>query len=535
MKGSTKGFLAIILHAHLPYVRHPDTNDFLEGIWLNETITETYIPLLDVLNGLVADGIKFRITVSLSPPLMTMLSDPLLQQRYIDHISRQIELSEKEVQRTSWDSQIHPLAIMYRERFYHAREVFESRYGRNLLNGFAHLQKSGAVELITSAATHGFLPLMELVEESVSAQIAVGVNSYRSHFSSEPAGFWLPECGFSPGVDQVLAQHGIKYTITDTHGVLHASPRPRYGVYAPIYCRSGVAVFGRDVESSKQVWSADEGYPGDFDYRDFYRDIGFDLDLEYVRPYIHRGTRVHTGIKYHRVTGRTDDKAVYNRQAALNKAMIHAGNFMFNRERQIEFLASILGRKPIVVAPYDAELFGHWWFEGPEWLDILIRKSVSEQNTYSLVTPSDYLRVYERNQVATPSMSSWGYKGYCEVWLNETNDWIYRHLHRASRQMVELARRYGKADGLLRRALNQAARELLLAQSSDWAFIMKTGTMVDYAVRRTRNHLGRFSELYSQITQNRVDPEYVAHLEWKDAIFENMDYSVYSPQGVSAG
>ena len=240
-------------------MRHPDTTDFLENIWLNETITETYIPLLDVLNGLVADGIEFRITVSLSPPLMAMLSDPLLQQRYIDYISRQIELSEKEVQRTGWDSQIHPLAVMYRERFYHAREVFENRCSRNLLNGFAHLQRSGAVELITSAATHGFLPLMDLVEESVSAQIAVGIDSYRSHFGTEPAGFWLPECGFYPGVDRILARHGIKYTITDTHGVLHASPRPKYGVYAPIYCRAGVAVFGRDVESSKQVWSEDEG------------------------------------------------------------------------------------------------------------------------------------------------------------------------------------------------------------------------------------------------------------------------------------
>lgn len=533
MSKSPKGFVAIVLHAHLPYVKHPDTSDFLEGNWLNEAITETYIPLLDVFNGLVEDGVEFRITMSLSPPLMEMLSDPLLQQRYVDYISRLIDLCEKEVQRTAPDRQVHPLALMYRDKAYHAREVFEHRYNRNLLNGFKRLQDSGAVELITSAATHGFLPLMDGIAQSVEAQIAVGVNHFKSHFGSSPSGFWLPECGFYPGVDSALSRYGIRYTFTDTHGVLFASPRPKYGVYAPVYCESGMAVFGRDPESSKQVWSADEGYPGDFDYRDFYRDIGFDLDYDYISPYLHNGIRGQTGIKYHRITGRTDEKAVYNREAALTKATLHSGNFMFNRERQIEFLASLLDRQPIVVAPYDAELFGHWWFEGPEWLDSLIRKSAYEQSVYRLVTPSDYLATYSHSQVSTPTMSSWGFKGYCEVWLNEANDWIYRHLHRASRQMIELACRYPKAEGLLRRALNQAARELLLAQSSDWAFIMKTGTMVDYAVRRTRNHVGRFAELFDQITQNRIDPDYLSHLEWKDSIFPEIDYSVYASGMVS--
>lgn len=533
MKKSPKGYVAIVLHAHLPYVKHPDTDGFLEGNWLNEAITETYIPLLDVFNGLVEDGVEFRITVSLSPPLMEMLTDPLLQQRYVDYVNRLIDLCEKEVKRTVLNPELHSLALMYRERAYHVREVFENKYNRNLLSGFRRLHDVGAVELITSAATHGFLPLMDEVAQSVEAQISVGVSHFRRHFGFSPFGFWLPECGFYPGVDSALARHGIRYTFADTHGVLFASPRPKYGVYAPIYCQSGVAVFGRDPESSKQVWSADEGYPGDFDYRDFYRDIGFDLDYDYICPYLRNGIRGHTGIKYHRITGKTDEKAIYNRQAALNKAALHAGNFMFNRERQLEFLASLLDRQPIVVAPYDAELFGHWWFEGPEWLDFLIRKSAYEQDIYRLVTPSDYLTSYSHNQVSTPTMSSWGFKGYCEVWLNETNDWIYRHLHRASRQMVELANRYPKAEGILRRALNQAARELLLAQSSDWAFIMKTGTMVDYAIRRTKNHVGRFAELFDQITQDRIDPDYLSHLEWKDNIFPEIDYSIYASHMVS--
>jgi 1,4-alpha-glucan branching enzyme len=201
---------------------------------------------------------------------------------------------------------------------------------------------------------------------------------------------------------------------------------------------------------------------------------------------------------------------------------------MFNRERQIEYLASVMDRKPIVVAPYDAELFGHWWFEGPEWLDYLIRKVTYDQNIFKLITPGDYLDIYKRNQVSTPSLSSWGYKGYNEVWLEGSNDWIYPHLHKAAERMVELAKAYPSTDGLRRRALNQAARELLLAQSSDWAFIMKTGTVVPYAVRRTKEHLWRFTKLYEDIRRDSIDEGWLSEMEYRNNIFPEIDYSVYA-------
>ena len=184
-----------------------------------------------------------------------------------------------------------------------------------------------------------------------------------------------------------MKEEGIRYFMVDTHGILHGTPRPKYGVFAPVYCKSGVAAFGRDMESSKAVWSAVEGYPGDYNYREFYRDIGFDLDYDYIRPYIHvDGTRINTGIKYHRITGSVDlaFKQPYVRQWAMDKAAEHAGNFMFNREKQIEHLYGYLGKKPIIVSPYDAELFGHWWYEGPEWLNFLMRKIHYDQKTIKL-------------------------------------------------------------------------------------------------------------------------------------------------------
>ena len=236
-------------------------------------------------------------------------------------------------------------------------------------------------------------------------------------------------------------------------------------------------------------------------------------------------------MKYFRISGRAVDLAnnsAYVRDWAIKKAASHAGNFVFNRDRQIEYLNDYLGRPPILVSPYDAELFGHWWFEGPEWLDYVIRKTYHDQDIYKLTTPGEYLDKYPRNQVVTPSYSSWGWKGYAEVWLEGSNDWTYRHLHKSADRMIDLAKNFPQADGVLKRALNQAAREVLLAQCSDWPFIMKTGTTVPYANKRFRDHIARFTRLYEEIRGNRINESYLSDVEYKDNIFPEVDYRVYS-------
>lgn len=522
-----KGYLCLILHGHLPYVRHPEHEDFLEEDWFYEAVTETYIPLVETFERLLNDKVDFRITLSLTPTLISMLIDPLLQARYLKHINRLIELAHKEVERTRWQSEFQSLAIMYLNNFCKARDTFQ-RYNRNLITAFKNLQDSGKIEIITCAATHGYFPLMEVCRESVRAQIKVAVTHYESVFGKRPNGIWLPECGYQPGQDEIFKEAGLRYFFTDAHGVLHGSPRPKYGVFAPVYCRgTGVACFGRDLESSKQVWSSIEGYPGDYYYREFYRDIGFDLEYEYIRPYIHSdGIRINTGIKYYRITG-SEEKLSYIPHKAKDKAAEHAGNFIFNREKQIEYLYDFMQKKPIVVSPYDAELFGHWWYEGVMWLEILVRKINFNQKTIRLITPLEYLTENPRNQVLTPSLSSWGWKGYSEMWLQGANDWIYRYLHTASERMIELARVFPHADGLLRRALNQALRELLLAQSSDWAFIMGTGTHTTYAIKRTKDHLLRFTRLYEDIKSNLIDENWLSDIEYKDNIFPGIDYRVH--------
>lgn len=530
-----KGYLAIVLHAHLPYVRHPEYEYFLEENWYYEALTETYLPLLDAFDRLVADGVPFRLTVGLTPSLLAMFTDPFLSDRYLQHLANLQELADREEERTRQQPEFHVLAEMYRNWLARARYLFDTVYGRNLVEAFARLERQGRIEIIASAATHGYLPLLDYNPPAVRAQITVGVDEHRRLFGRPPRGFWLPECGFMPGHDVYLADCGIRYFITDAHGLYFASPRPRYANFAPIFTRNGVAAFGRDLESSKQVWSATEGYPGDWEYRDFYRDIGFDLDLDYLRPYLTPdGQRIPTGFKYYRITGKTADKQPYDPQRAREKAAVHAGNFMFNREKQVEHLAGVMDRKPVIVAPYDAELFGHWWFEGPQWLEFLLRKLAYDQETVKTVTLSDYLAEYPRNQVSTPAQSSWGWKGYHEVWLNGSNDWVYRHIHKASERLTALLERFPCPDGFAARALKQAARELLLAQSSDWPFIMKTGTMVPYAVRRLKDHLGRFTRLYEDLLGSRLDEGWLSELESRDNLFPDLDLNAFRPRPAGA-
>lgn len=526
---SRPGFLAIVLHTHLPFVRHPEHPEFLEERWLFEAITETYLPLLERFQRLANDRVPFCITMSFTPPLLAMLSDELLQARYLQHLDKLIELTQKEIERTRWMPPFHRLALFYHHRFTAARQLYLEGCQKDLIRPFRELSDGGFLELIASGATHGYLPLMDYCPQAVRAQIQVGVQAFERAFGKRPVGFWLPECGYHPGHDALLKAAGIRYFMTDAHGVLFGSPRPKFGVYAPAICPSGVAAFGRDLESSKSVWSSEEGYPGDADYREFYRDIGYDLEYDYVRPYLNGdGARLNTGVKYYRITSKTAEKLPYDPDRALERAAAHAGNFIFNRGKQIEYLRSIAKRSPIVISPYDAELFGHWWFEGPDWLEFVIRKAHFDQDGFELMAPSRYFEHYQTNQVLQPSLSSWGHGGYNDVWLQGTNDWIYRHLHKMAERMTDTANAHPQADLLRRRALNQMARELLLAQSSDWAFILKTQTHTAYAYRRIQHHLARFNALYESVQQGQVDEQVLADLESKDNLFPSLDYRVYA-------
>jgi 1,4-alpha-glucan branching enzyme len=518
--------LALILHAHLPFVRHPEHEHFLEEDWLFEAITETYIPLLQMMQRLVGDSVPFKITMSFTPTLCAMLQDQLLGERYVRHLDLLIDLAAREEKRNEKEPQVAALSRFYCELFTKTRSFFVDEWKCDLLEAFTQLRNTGALEIIGCAATHGLLPVIQQQShEAARAQILIGIDAFTDVFKAAPSGFWLPECAYAPALDSILQETNVRWFVLDAHGLLLGNPQPQRAIYAPCYTPAGPAAFARDRDSSRQVWSAEEGYPGHPAYREFYRDVGFDLPLEHLGP-IARGVRKFSGLKYHRITGRKKNKELYDRAAARRAAESHAADFVQQRRAQVGKLAGS-GFDPIIVTPFDAELFGHWWFEGPDFLEMVIR-DIAATNDFRLTTPSEYLAANPTQQTIQPAESSWGENGYFEVWIDKSNSWIYPHLEVAAQRMHELAKKHiNDSRPQIDRVLKQMARELLLAQSSDWAFLIRTATAREYATKRTHDHLARFNALYAQLSGGDIDEKFLADCEWRDNLFPNLNWRHY--------
>jgi 1,4-alpha-glucan branching enzyme len=519
------GYFSLILHAHLPFVRHPEYPEFLEEDWLYEAITEVYLPLIFIFQNLYESGMTPRLAINVSPPLCEMLGDRLLEERYTRHLENLLELAKKEVGRTqSEEPEFYDVAVMYAENLGASLDLWNNKYNRNLINAFRSLQDEGVLEIITCGATHGFLPLIS-TSEARRAQVEIAVNNYKKHFGRAPRGIWLPECAYEPGLENLLKSAGIEYFIGDSHAILYGEPRPRYGVHAPVLCPDGTAVFARDVETSQQVWSAEVGYPGNAVYREFYRDIGWDLPLEYLKPHLHSdGNRRHLGLKYHRITGRgttQNQKQPYLPAQARAQAARDAAHFVGERIKQAYHLRDTHdSHAPLVVSPYDAELYG-------QFLDFLFRELHYRRDVVRAVSPGDYLDAKIPIQKQKPSASSWGENGYYKVWLNEGNSWMYPYQHDAERKMTELADRFKNPNEAETRVLNQLARELLLAQSSDWAFQIYQGTTVQYSSNRFKAHIHRFNLLAEMLESSQINEPLLAEIERRDNIFAEIDFRVY--------
>lgn len=520
----------LILHSHLPLVRHPEHETFLEERWLFEAISETYLPLLRMMRRLDAEGIRFPMAMCFSPTLAFMLQDPFLIERYTRFLDRNVELAERELNRTTGDGRTHELARMYHERYTLDREELSTLYHGNILRGFERMARRGMIELMATAATHAFLPNYRNYPEIITSQVELGVESHTRHFGLAPRGFWLPECGYFEGLDRIIADAGLDYFVSAAHGVLFGDPSPRTGTYAPVRTPGGIVAFPRDVYTATWVWSSDKGYPADPVYRDFYRDIGYDLPLDYVGPYIHDDQlRIDTGFKYHAITGPTDDKEYYDIERGRQRAREHARDFFTRQREHSERLSEVLKVEPVITSPFDTELFGHWWFEGPLWLEELFRVAHEEQPTFDssafgMTTPGEYLQEHGPAETVEPVFSSWGSGGYAQVWMDGSNDWVYRHVHQAIERMAELVLRFPDESGLKERALNQAAREVLLAMASDWPFIMNARTVVTYAERRVKEHLYNFTRIYEALSQRNMGTEWLTWLEKKHPVFPNLDY-----------
>ena len=388
---SNKNRINLILHAHLPYVRHLEYPRFLEEDWLFESLNESYIPLLSLMDRLDEEGIDFKVTFCFSPTLLTMLTDEALNERFASYMKLHMELGRKEEQRLKGEKDTLRLASMYLKKLEMNWKFYEDN-GNSIIPVLKRLNKNGRIELMTTAATHAYLPLYMEYPTAIEAQVSLGISTFHDVFGYHPDGFWLPECGYYPGLDEVLKKYGIKYCQLPSHSVISSRDKSLGGGYRPVELPSGVNGFVRDWSITSLIWNSTSGYPCDFDYREFYRDIGYDLPLDYIRPYIHEpDVRVFTGFKYFKITGRTDEKALYDPDKARSKVALHVDNYLYHIARKGIMLSSFSIGNPLFNLCYDAELFGHRWYEGIEFLEQLLRKC-ADSDDVKLTTPSECLR-----------------------------------------------------------------------------------------------------------------------------------------------
>ncbi len=529
---SSRGSLMFLLHAHLPYVNHPQDSSFLEENWFFEAVVETYVPIISALERLAAEGIRPGVAISISPTLGAMLENEALEAKLQLYVESRLELLEKELERAQNEPTLLKTVSLYQKLYLEAAELLH-KYSGDLITPLKALQHAGQIEIITTAATHAVLPLLAR-PEAVRAQLAVAAEDYADRFNCKASGFWLPECGYEPRLNSYLKLSGFNYTFTESHSVEFASTLAPNGVYSPYRTSNGVGLFARDAASSREVWSAQFGYPGDPAYREFYRDFGYDGNYDYIRPYLGTdGVRRPLGLKYYRITGSGADlsaKQYYDPDAAMARVEAHASDFLARRMKQTDDFYAARGTRPLIVSCYDAELFGHWWFEGPAFLETVIRKIRVERLPLQFVTPSEYLNSCQEPAELTPGISSWGENGYFDPWVNETNDFIYPAVYAATDKMIETANRFRNQDlsSLSARALNQAARETLLAQSSDWAFLLYIGSHSAYAKGRLEDHAANAVKLLGEVIEKRVDEQALAALEQKNSVFPRLDFRVFA-------
>jgi 1,4-alpha-glucan branching enzyme len=563
------GSFVMVLHSHIPYCRNAGRWPHGEE-WLHEAATETYLPLLMAMCELKKEKIPFKFTLSLTPVLMEQLADPVILKHLENYLEDKIARAEADIIRFQNANEGHLgyLAQFYFNRFQSIYNAFSRKLGKNIINNIKQFQDEGYIEVATCAATHAYLPLLER-NSSIYGQLKVGIDTYKRHFGITPKTCWLPECGYrpsfyrkdkgktyiKPGLEKFLHQLGITCFISETHTIEGGEPVGKateqvigpYGMipkrylvplseyteptdrttFNPYWVQTPeVAVIGRNNRTGMQVWSADWGYPGDFNYREFHKKDGI------------------SGLQYWKVTGTKVDlakKEYYDPYWAEQRILEHSSHFAGLVDELLINYHENSAKHGIIAAAYDTELFGHWWFEGVDWIKHVLKNLHSKQ-FIEMNTVNEYITRYPPEGILALKESSWGIGGGHFTWDNVDNDWIWPVIHSAEIKMEELVTRYSNASGPMRDILNQAARELLLLQSSDWPFLITTGQAREYATGRFgyfasgdnyKGHAGKFNKLAEIADSGIIDDAAQAlcqSFQDEDAVFPDIDYRVFKEQ-----
>lgn len=556
------GSFVLILHTHLPYVlnhgKWPHGSD-----WLTEAAAECYIPLLNECHALIADGITPSITFSMTPVLVEQLADPSFSGMFIEYLDERRESALRDQQELRQDPHLTWLAGWWADWYAARRDDFTVRYGSDIIGAFRELYAAKKIGLQTAGATHGYFPLLGR-DESVNAQLAAAVASHQRHFGDHPRGVWMPECAYrgcydwtspvannlSPrgtrkGVEQLLAAHGLDYTVVDSHLTLGGQAR---GIWGPRFeavramadqgqrflplddsrsvhdlyriCSTGhpdagtAAIFTRDTDTTMRVWSGTYGYPGEGNY------------LEFHKKYHNSG---------HRYWAVTDSKAdlglkrTYHPEWVVDKIAGHAKHFATIVEQEMWKFHASTGRHGTLAAPFDTELFGHWWFEGPAFIGQLLRE-IDRSPIVHARTAADELDVKDPGMIVQIPEGSWGDGGDHRVWMNDKVSWMWPRIYEIEERFLRLLATRGQDDAREERVLKQMAREQMLLQASDWQFLITTESAVDYATKRFSEHYRNASFLGDLVDRLRSrtavplsDHEELSRLESLNRVFPDLD------------
>ena len=517
--------ISLVLHGHAPFIRHPEQSSVSQESWFFESLSETYIPLLEVFERLERDRVPFRMGLSLSPTLCHMLTDEILIQRFLDYMDRQIEFGAKELERNAGNEALYPLIKLFYDRTVDKRIFFTERHEKDILKGFEHFQRKGRVEILATAATHVFLPFYTAYPEAIQAQFEVAISACRSNFGKCPQGFWLPELGWSEDLDFWFAAYNFGYTIVDTHALVFAHPFAKRGAFYPVRTPGGTFVLGRDFYSVKDLAQIS----GDPAYRYYRRDQGFELPSGMVKSFLGpQGERTGTGYKYWAAGEDGSGRELYDPARAQEKAKAQACDFLQSRLSKLNSAAELMDVNPVSLCAFEADSLGRFWHEGPLFIETLFREA-AKTGAAQFMTPAEYLCRQDPGtfQTLMPEFSSWGPNGYAESWLDASNDWIYTHSTRALERMVEIAERFPNSTSLKERALNQAARELLLALGSDWSKMLYRQESAGYAHSRVESSLRNFTTIYEALGSNYISTEWLTQIEKRNNLFPDINYRVF--------
>ncbi|MCX7641523.1 MAG: DUF1957 domain-containing protein [Elusimicrobiales bacterium] len=503
-----------VFHFHLPYIYHKEGNYFEEN-WYYQSLADSYIPFLIMMEELACASIAPSLVVSISPVLYNMMENEVMSDRFRKYLEKMLILIDEERNIIN-DERISKVLDVYEEKYTKVLNYFD-RYSGDIITPFKLLKSQGVFEIITTPLTYPILPLITS-KEAVNLQISGAIKDFQEKFLEKSRGFFIPECAWCRDIENFLVKNSIEYIFLDERSCEGFSPSNIYSL------ESGIRVFLRDYRAFDFLFG-EKGIIKNSFYREFYRDIGYERDISYLKKYTGCDFHVPTGIKYFRITDvnvSLDKKEVYVPELAfksLEQDSIKFADFICN-------IFSNSNNTPLFVAVFNTEIFGHKWFEGIDFLKHFFINVRQKRYPFNFVIPSLYIKNTLSKTIVNPSISSWSDNGFFDKWLNEKNDFVYPYLHEIIKRFIYVASRYRNLPVISdnEKILRQIVREIVMMQSSDWAVMIGNNIHKEYAIYRITKHYKNALKLIDWLVKGDFNRLELENMEKELPLFHDIEW-----------